>query len=80
MIKVHIVFKQGCIDYISSVESVNYFPSMGKITLILNGDYTEEQHRYEDSTDDPLRVYNISTLPFKHSFLIDEMQKMCIEE
>ena len=79
MKSVHIVFKQGCIVYTSGVESVNYFPSIGKITLVLHPTYTKEQHRYEGSIDDPAQIYNYSVVPFTHSFLIDDVQKMCIE-
>lgn len=79
MKSVHIVFKQGCIDYTSGVESVNYFPSIGRITLVLLPTYTKEQHRYEGSIDDPAQIYNHSTVPFTHSFLINEVQKMLVE-
>lgn len=77
--KVHIVFENGCINYTSGVESVNYFPSIGKITLVLHPAYTKEQHRYEGSTDDPVQIYNHSTVPFTHSFLINDVQKMIVE-
>lgn len=77
---VHIVFEQGCINYTSGVESVNYFPSIGKITLVLHPEYTKEQIRYTGANEDPVRIYNHSTVPFTHSFLIEDVQKMCIEE
>ena len=76
---VHIVFEQGCINYTSGVESVNYFPSIGKITLCLHPEYTKEQVRYEGAHEDPIRIYNHSCIPFTHSFLISEVQKMLVE-
>ena len=76
---VHIAFKQGCINYTSGVESVNYFKSMGYIVLGLRNDYTKEQHRYEGSQEDPIRIYNHSTTPFKHTFLMEEVEKICVE-